>query len=732
MADLSTLANGFSVVGLADVVCRASIQLYDFMQGLRKAPARQQRYLGILRDLTLTATQVRLWVENRERSASSAREGQHELEGLSTILKGSEDQIKHLTASLAPSTASTWLVRWLSVAGFVWDETSLQDAFDLLEKNNNCLSILLRLCLLKNGVSLGREMNTVSTNFQELRNVLLSSDTTIRQDVGTLRDQIQLHARSTPSNAQFQLLSQKIGESSEQLKNLRDDQRLHYSNLDNALVRQADLQKSLLSALEVTRKSPSIVAAAQMIEANLVRPATALEHSSYPNTVFGIRDAHRVLLSLLLIRPRLLSCIQQMANAGGMHLSQSEVSWVESEIELLQRSAAFLLADPTASEKDLWSCKSQAYTFQPRSKDVQFRHKYADMTSGGLLITDSSVAYDGARQSQDATKFHGYRFACITNPPDCEPSGLLAAFHRKQDVLMTRSPQITRSLRELTIISQDSPIYQFVIENNVDKMCEIFSKRQASPFDYTQDGISLLAVAALSLNSEAVDFLLQQGADPCNCVLDESGIHDIWDVLTHDVPGRASDGELFYAAERLQQTANVLSKRGLELPEETAGPQMWISLRVAAYFDSGEARTYRVRVVKWSQCRDLIHDQYSCLPFIEDLRERLDSITRAEKGSLVFMSDSKSLLRPVLERVALCYSNAAKRKFNAELEFIPKDSVQVEITPGVLGDLAALEQKTRETEGTMNCCDLIKWFYTELLEILKKGAVHRTNDSLPW
>lgn len=52
MAELGTLANAFSVVGLADVVCRASIQLYDLIQGLRHAPARQQRYLGILRPYT--------------------------------------------------------------------------------------------------------------------------------------------------------------------------------------------------------------------------------------------------------------------------------------------------------------------------------------------------------------------------------------------------------------------------------------------------------------------------------------------------------------------------------------------------------------------------------------------------------------------------------------------------------------------------------------------------------
>jgi hypothetical protein len=345
-------------------------------------------------------------------------------------------------------------------------------------------------------------MKTVSSNFQELRNVLLSSDSTVHQDLCALRDQIQLQIKSTPSIAELQDLSQQIGESSEQLKNLRDDQHLHYSNLDNALVRQADLQKSFLSALEDTRRPPalamsglaSIVTATQMIEANLVRPAPALEHSSHPNTIFGTRNPHQVLLSLLLIRPRLLSCIQQMANAGGMHLSQSEISWLQSEFELLQRSAAFLLVNSIASEKDLQSCGPQTYSFQPRPKDIQFRHKFADRTAGGLLITDSSVAYDGPRESQQANKFHDYRLACITHPADCRPSGLLATFRRMQVVMMTRSPQITRTLRELTIIPEDSPIYQYTVENDVEKMCEIFSKREASPFDYTQDGISLLAV----------------------------------------------------------------------------------------------------------------------------------------------------------------------------------------------------------------------------------------------
>lgn len=130
--------------------------------------------------------------------------------------------------------------------------------------------------------------------------------------------------------------------------------------------------------------------------------------------------------------------------------------------------------------------------------------------------------------------------------------------------------------------------------------------------------------------------------------------------MINDIPGRVSDGWLFDVTERLLQTANLISKRGLDPPEETTGPQVWISLRVAAYIDWGEARTYRLRVVERSQCRDLTHDECVCLSFIEGLREGLDNVTRAEKGSLVFMSDSESLLRPGLERVALCYSNVTE------------------------------------------------------------------------
>lgn len=148
MADLSTLANAFSVVGLADVVCRASIQLYDSIQRVRDAPAKQQRYLGILKDLTLTATQVRLWVETYQKSVPTGIEGKLELQGISTILKASEDQMRQLKTSLNQTPTPTWLGRWRSMAGFAWNERSFQDAFDLLEKNNACLSMLLQLCSL--------------------------------------------------------------------------------------------------------------------------------------------------------------------------------------------------------------------------------------------------------------------------------------------------------------------------------------------------------------------------------------------------------------------------------------------------------------------------------------------------------------------------------------------------------------------------------------------------------
>lgn len=71
-------------------------------------------------------------------------------------------------------------------------------------------------------------MKNVSSSSQELWNVLHSSDSIVRQDLCVLRDQVQLHARSAPSSAEFQLLSQKIVELSEQLNNFRDIQHIHY------------------------------------------------------------------------------------------------------------------------------------------------------------------------------------------------------------------------------------------------------------------------------------------------------------------------------------------------------------------------------------------------------------------------------------------------------------------------------------------------------------------------
>ncbi|KAH8703916.1 hypothetical protein BGW36DRAFT_423457 [Talaromyces proteolyticus] len=92
-------------------------------------------------------------------------------------------------------------------------------------------------------------------------------------------------------------------------------------------------------------------------------------------------------------------------------------------------------------------------------------------------------------------------------------------------------PQLTRFVHEVNVVSYKSEVFQCVRRNDVAGLRRLFAAREASPFDYTEYGRSLLCEAALGLNLEFVELLLEQGADSVNCHLGSSNLTDLSYVI---------------------------------------------------------------------------------------------------------------------------------------------------------------------------------------------------------
>lgn len=97
MTALSTVANTFSVVGLADVVGRATVELYDLIKRTSSASKRAQELLAAVHDLTAVVAEVRLWVGAYEQSLFAQEDGQCVPSNIKTAL---EECLRQVTCLL--------------------------------------------------------------------------------------------------------------------------------------------------------------------------------------------------------------------------------------------------------------------------------------------------------------------------------------------------------------------------------------------------------------------------------------------------------------------------------------------------------------------------------------------------------------------------------------------------------------------------------------------------------
>lgn len=134
MANFSTAANTFSVVGLADVVCRATAELYVLVKRASSASNSATQLLKAVQGLTAVVAEVRIWTAEYEQSLSVQEDGQCISNNIMTALETYGEQVGELAQRLADvrNARKDWFQRIKGRFIFALNEDQIQHSLQIV------------------------------------------------------------------------------------------------------------------------------------------------------------------------------------------------------------------------------------------------------------------------------------------------------------------------------------------------------------------------------------------------------------------------------------------------------------------------------------------------------------------------------------------------------------------------------------------------------------------------
>jgi hypothetical protein len=160
MATFAVVANAFSVVGLADVVCRATAELYGLIQRASSASDSATQLLAAVQGLASVVTEVRLWAAEYEKSPFAREDGQYVSKNIIPALDRCGKQVGELAQRLAcvSNARQDWLQRFMGRVTFALSEKQIQHSLRMIVYHQTTLK----------GLMLVREGYVVSLSVSQL------------------------------------------------------------------------------------------------------------------------------------------------------------------------------------------------------------------------------------------------------------------------------------------------------------------------------------------------------------------------------------------------------------------------------------------------------------------------------------------------------------------------------------------------------------------------------------
>ncbi|TKA79273.1 hypothetical protein B0A49_03690 [Cryomyces minteri] len=208
---LSTAANAFAVVGLADVVFRVSTELYDLFDRCKAAPRTISQLLSELKSLASIVATVRVFADEFQASPYALEDQQVLLPQLETILGDIErdfGELKTLAITSQSNTNDAWFKQWGKNSSWSLNEQKALRACQQLERHKTALIAALSVTGRRNDIVIRNKLKATRTDitdayaaaetkFQDVQQHITSSSTTTQQGLQQVFTSVQ---RSSHSN----------------------------------------------------------------------------------------------------------------------------------------------------------------------------------------------------------------------------------------------------------------------------------------------------------------------------------------------------------------------------------------------------------------------------------------------------------------------------------------------------------------------------------------------------
>jgi len=254
----------------------------------------------------------------------------------------------------------------------------------------------------------------------------------------------------------------------------------------------------------------------RLLEKHLA-PSNVNNHTEF-RVLQGL-DVENLIIPLMTFKRGLPGLLQKLCSETNGQISEKDISWVTDEFITTLSSAHRLAATELEDERiesDIYSSPAKRAKDKPwrrrRPRCMRFNRSLKPRSTctpapqiskrkpcscsmqlgNGTCVMDytmSNICARGIRNCQTTVQL---RFSYIPHLwPFMESKGFLGIFSRD----LKRTPRVSRFIQEINVIPATSEAFQAAERNDVQRLRNLFKLKMASPFDYDENGRSLLWVS---------------------------------------------------------------------------------------------------------------------------------------------------------------------------------------------------------------------------------------------